>query len=320
MTEDYTRTNPLDHTLVSAVPDEIRNVKALVIGDSAASTGGAARIFFQAAAPTVRYDGSAFDASDNGSLWIDSDDNHIYFLTAFAGPTWTDYETIIEAMLLVMARSNVTLTLKNTDNENSNGGRDSSLRFQGLQDGNEVTTLAAFEVSHEGTADDEKGKISIKVNDGDDGDSPSKEAIAVASTGIPTLLVGALLSASTAPTADAMVSNKKYRDDFGVRTNEDDESNAMLVAHAYLANQAGTVIVVHTSVGIGSQITGYVDTDNNPAAGGTVVMGFHSYSAGIESSSFPVESGKYFEVTLTGGTALIYWQPNGTLIKCSDQD
>ncbi|KKL99999.1 hypothetical protein LCGC14_1808770, partial [marine sediment metagenome] len=69
MAEDYTRTNPLDHTLVSAVPDEIRNVKALVIGDSAASTGGAARIFFQAAAPTVRYDGSAFDASDNGSLW-----------------------------------------------------------------------------------------------------------------------------------------------------------------------------------------------------------------------------------------------------------
>ncbi len=103
MAEDYTRTNPVDSALISSLPNEIRNVKKLIIGDSAASTGGAARIFFQDAAPTVRYDGSAFDASDNGSLWVDtnsSPDNQFNILTAFGGPTWTPVSDEVIAALL----------------------------------------------------------------------------------------------------------------------------------------------------------------------------------------------------------------------------
>ncbi|KKK66175.1 hypothetical protein LCGC14_2966720, partial [marine sediment metagenome] len=39
--------------------------------------------------------------------------------------------------------------------------------------GGEETTLARIEVSHDGSADDEKGKIVISVNDGNDGDTPT---------------------------------------------------------------------------------------------------------------------------------------------------
>ncbi len=65
------------------------------------------------------------------------------------------------------------LKLKNTTHEDTEGGRESKLTFQGEQSGGEVSVLAEIEVSHHGTADDQKGKIQIKVNDGNDGTSPT---------------------------------------------------------------------------------------------------------------------------------------------------
>lgn len=61
---------------------------------------GGARPFFQASAPTTRIDGSAFAETDNGSLWIDSDNNKIYELTDYAGPTWTSIESVTIATLI----------------------------------------------------------------------------------------------------------------------------------------------------------------------------------------------------------------------------
>ena len=65
------------------------------------------------------------------------------------------------------------VTLKNSTEEDTDGGRESRLIFEGEQSGGEISTLAQIEVSHDGTADDEQGKFVISTNDGSDGASPT---------------------------------------------------------------------------------------------------------------------------------------------------
>ncbi len=65
------------------------------------------------------------------------------------------------------------VVLQNTANEDSDGGRESALSFEGEQSGNEVTTLAKIEGSHVGAGDDEKGQLKFYTNDTNDGDSPT---------------------------------------------------------------------------------------------------------------------------------------------------
>ena len=66
------------------------------------------------------------------------------------------------------------LTLKNTTQEDTDGGRESTITFKGEQSGGEETTLAQIESAHDGTADDEKGDLVFKTNDGNDGASPTE--------------------------------------------------------------------------------------------------------------------------------------------------
>lgn len=66
-------------------------------------TQGSARCYSQSSAPTTRIDGSGFLSTDLGSLWVDTDDNAIYILTATT-PTWTPVSTEIIATLLAAAR------------------------------------------------------------------------------------------------------------------------------------------------------------------------------------------------------------------------
>ena len=66
------------------------------------------------------------------------------------------------------------LTLHNSTHEDGNGGRESRLIFKGEQSGGEEKTLAKIEAGHDGTGDDEKGYFDIFINDGNDGDSPTK--------------------------------------------------------------------------------------------------------------------------------------------------
>ena len=67
--------------------------------------------------------------------------------------------------------------IQNTTEEDGDGGRESWIIAKGEQSGAEVTTLGYIEFAHDGAADDEKGRISIVVNDGDDADAPSKVAM-----------------------------------------------------------------------------------------------------------------------------------------------
>lgn len=65
------------------------------------------------------------------------------------------------------------ITFKNNTEEDTAGGRETRLIFEGEQSGGEISTLVQIEASHDGTADDEKGKLIIAVNDGNDGASPT---------------------------------------------------------------------------------------------------------------------------------------------------
>ena len=144
------------------------------------------------------------------------------------------------------------------------------------------------------------------------------------------VLDGAVFSTSAAPTVDAGVSNKKYVDDqdtttiatraFGTPAADDDESNAMIKDHVYLANQDGTVTAFSDANNSATPLLGFIGSTSNPTipiAGSLAATG-----AGEASVTFPVKSGWFFKITssdLSVTTQNIYWHPIGTLVKTSDQ-
>jgi len=79
------------------------------------------------------------------------------------------------------------VTLSNSTAEDSDGGRESSFLFKGLQSGSEESTLVKIIGSHDGSSDDQKGKLQIYTNDGSDGDSPTLQ-VTIDSAGLCTLV------------------------------------------------------------------------------------------------------------------------------------
>jgi len=88
------------------------------------------------------------------------------------------FETFNEVQLVNSVTTNPTFktsaTLLNETEEDIEGGRESTLIFQGEQSGGEISTLAHIEAAHDGTADDEKGELIFRTNDGSDGASPTE--------------------------------------------------------------------------------------------------------------------------------------------------
>ena len=120
------------------------------------------------------------------------------------------------------------LILKNTSEEDTEGGREGKITFKGEQSGGEETTLAQIESAHDGTSDDEKGDLIFKTNDGSDGASPT-EAMRIDSSqnvgigcvpnsiqsGFDTLQIGGNLTLnvdSTGAGAGVYMGNNVYRD------------------------------------------------------------------------------------------------------------
>ncbi len=60
------------------------------------------------------------------------------------------------------------LTLRNSTHENTDGGRESKIIFEGEQSGGADSTLAVIQASHDGTSDDQKGDLIFYTNDGND--------------------------------------------------------------------------------------------------------------------------------------------------------
>ena len=78
------------------------------------------------------------------------------------------------------------LILKNTSEEDTEGGREGKITFKGEQSGGEESTLAQIESAHDGTSDDQKGDLIFKTNDGSDGASPT-ERMRIDSDGLVTV-------------------------------------------------------------------------------------------------------------------------------------
>ena len=79
-----------------------------------------------------------------------------------------------------------TITMLNTTEEDGDGGRANKIIFKGEQSGGEESVLAEIQASHDGTADDQKGDLIFRTNDGADGTSPT-ERMRINSSGIVTI-------------------------------------------------------------------------------------------------------------------------------------
>ena len=66
------------------------------------------------------------------------------------------------------------IAIINSSASDADGARSGNLFFRGSQSGNEKSTLAAVTASHDGSADDQKGSLILKTNDGSDGDTPTE--------------------------------------------------------------------------------------------------------------------------------------------------
>jgi hypothetical protein len=114
----------------------------------------------------------------NGTDYQATNGSDIVLTTGASASDVLDFETFNEFTLVDQTLETPTFrtsaTLKNDTEEDTDGGRESTLIFKGEQSGGEISTLAEIEASHDGTADDQKGDLIFKTNDGSDNDAPTE--------------------------------------------------------------------------------------------------------------------------------------------------
>ena len=64
----------------------------------------------------------------------------------------------------------------NTSASDGDGARWNQVHWIGTQSGGEQSSLAAIQAAHDGSSDDQKGRIQFLVNDGNDGNAPRADA------------------------------------------------------------------------------------------------------------------------------------------------
>ena len=116
----------------------------------------------------------------NGTDYTATNGSDIVLTTGASASDVLDFETFNEFTLIDQTLETPTFrtsaTLKNDTEEDTDGGRESTIIFKGEQSGGEISTLAEIEASHDGASDDEKGDLIFKTNDGSDGSSPTEAA------------------------------------------------------------------------------------------------------------------------------------------------
>ena len=108
----------------------------------------------------------------NGTDYTATNGSDIVLTTGASASDVLDFETFDTFELVNQTFDNV--TLKNPTHEDTDGGRESAVSFKGEQSGGEISTLAQIQASHDGTADDQKGDLIFKTNDGSDNDAPTE--------------------------------------------------------------------------------------------------------------------------------------------------
>lgn len=238
---------------------------------------GGARVFFQDTAPATRIDGSAFAATDNGSLWIDTNstiDNQFNFLSEYSGPTWTPISTEIIAFLVAQI--------------------------------NTWALAQTFSVSPVFT----KGAVANNSylqgrNATDDGNI---DIIKVGTNNLPTLPDSAEMASSAAPVEDEAIVNRKFVIDQLSAAVPDDDAFGLWASKSndtiYEAASDGFVCAIRTS--INGTMTGYTDSTSNPSA---MRLREETGSAYVSRSfTMPVRKDQFWKVT---GANIIQWIPIG---------
>lgn len=124
-------------------------------------------------------DGDFIDVYLNGVKLVGGTDytatngSDIVLTTGAAAGDILDFVTFNSFQLNAPSFDN-SLTLQNATEEDTDGGRESTIIFKGEQSGGEISTLAEIEAAHDGTADDEKGDLIFRTNDGSDGSAPTE--------------------------------------------------------------------------------------------------------------------------------------------------
>ena len=100
-----------------------------------------------------------------GTDYTATNGSDIVLTTGAAAGDILDFVTFNSFQLNAPSFDN-SLTLQNATEEDTDGGRESTIIFKGEQSGGEISTLAEIEAAHDGTADDEKGDLIFRTNDG----------------------------------------------------------------------------------------------------------------------------------------------------------
>lgn len=171
------------------------------------------------------------------------------------------------------------LLLQNTDQEDNDGGRQSTIRHKGVQSGGEVSTLATVVASHDGAVDDQKGKYTISVNDGNDNDSPSAAYVLASgaltipgtiSTGGDATVNGNIVVTGTVDGVDVATLNTNYTNHAAETSihfakssvaflDLSDTPGTFTASNYTRVNAGGTAIEYRTAANVASDIQGSVD-------------------------------------------------------------
>ncbi len=192
MADEWDVAKPIDHTKIGDLPGLHRKQKTStkaqlshehetpVDGDATGSehSSGSAVAFMDTSTPSARPGGVSLadNAIDNGRFWI-NDNLDPPMLMRWNASAFESISTIAGGTSPCQA------FLISTTQEDADGGRESQIRFKGTQSGEELTTLGYLQFSHDGAANDQKGKFSIHLNNGNDSNAPSKIPITYSNDG-----------------------------------------------------------------------------------------------------------------------------------------
>lgn len=226
--------------------------------------------------------------------------------------------------------------MQNTTAEDGDGGRESQIRVQGKQSGDEVTTLGYLEFAHKGTSNDEQGRFQIVLNDGNDGDSPSAKALTLyaddaANAGDAFIDVA---NSSIVLDEDNMASDsnvriatqqsgKAYADTketvlvtqattniFGAWTTNDTTPATLVSGTIYRAAGDGFLSVLAPDLDNGETVQLFTDGNSNPTT--LRLSGAQDTNMDV-SFTCPIRKDDYCKViSASGGTLTISWLPIGT--------
>jgi len=147
------------------------------------------------------------------------------------GATSSDYGNVY--LLIAGANSANYMAMLNTTASDASESRYSYLHFRGTQSGGEESSLVSIAAMHDGSSDDEKGRLSFRVNGGSDGNGPT-ERMKINNEGrcyVPGIYnftsgVSANVAVDTDGQLRRATSSRKYKTD--IETLEDSYADALL--------------------------------------------------------------------------------------------